>query len=107
METKMPETNQTIKKIDMLRGKVKKDIVNMLQLYGSLKDDLEGKFRSELRQQKGDYNGLEDFYALVMLLKKDSQTVSGIMNLFKRLNDLSKFNVSEIEDNIELEKIFE
>jgi len=103
----MPETNQTIKKIDMLRGKVKKDIVNMLQLYGSLKDDLEGKFRSELRQQKGDYNGLEDFYALVMLLKKDSQTVSGIMNLFKRLNDLSKFNVSEIEDNIELEKIFE
>jgi hypothetical protein len=106
----MPDANQTIKKITGLKEKVKKDLANLLGLYDSLKGEVDRKFRKELKHQKGDYNGLEDFYALVMMIKKDSQTVSGASGLVKRLNDLSGFNISEIEEeveNVELEKIFD
>lgn len=103
----MPDANQTIKKITALKEKIKKDLSGLSNLYGSLKNEIDKKFRDELTHQKGDYSGLEDFYALVMMIKKDTSTASGALNIVKRLNDISKFDVSDIEDNIELEKIFE
>jgi len=103
----MSDANGTIKKISSLREKIIKDVGALSGLYASLKNEIDKRFRDELGKQKGDYSGLEDFYALVMLIKKDANTSSGVSNLLKRFNDLSRFNVSEIEDNIELEKIFE
>jgi len=103
----MPGVNQTIKKISDLRKKVEKDLSSLAGLCGSLKEEVDLKFRAELRHQNGDYKGLEDFYALVMMIKKDNQTVIGMLNLLKRLNNLSGFDVSEIQDNIELGNIFE
>jgi hypothetical protein len=103
----MKSTNQSISKITFLKERIKKELATLTGLYLSLRDEIDSKFKEELRNQKGDYSGLEDFYALVMMIKKDANTSAGALNLIRRLNDVSDFNVSDIQDNIELEKIFE
>ena len=107
----MADLNTSVTKVTALKEKIKKDVSTLISLYSDLKKEIDHKFKEELKLQKGDYNGLEDFYALVMMLKKDTQTSVGVLSLLKRLNDLSGFSISEIEDKIEdtkkLEDLFE
>ena len=101
----MADLNRVIKDITSLKKKIQKDLATLVGKYTELRKEVDDKFNSELAMQKGNYEGLEDFYALVMMTRKDTSSISGVLGLFKRLNDLSGFNISDIEDDIELREI--
>lgn len=101
----MADLNRVIRDITALKKKIQKDLTTLVGKYTELRKDIDDKFNSELALQKGNYEGLEDFYALVMMARKDASSISGVLGLFKRLNDISDFDVSDIEDNMELREI--
>jgi hypothetical protein len=102
----MADLNNIKKQITDLTNKAQSDLSNLLDAYGSMQEDVETRFRTEQREQGGRMDGLEDFYSLNLLVKRNLQTVSNTVGMLKRLRDISGFDISEITD-LEYKKIKE
>jgi len=84
---------------------VEKGLSELLKTYSGLFTEVQSKFRYEVQAQEGSMDGLEDFYALFMRLKKDLMSVNNALVCIKRTGDISKFDISEQPEK-ELDKIF-
>jgi len=103
----MPDLDKIIKDIEAIRKPAILQVKKLNELYASLKEELDRKFKEEFIAQKGDLRGLEDFYSLVVAIKKDVMVIKGTANLIKKLNNLSEYNVSEEDfEEAELNEIF-
>jgi esterase/lipase len=100
----MPNINNIIKESMGKRLQLIKELDSTFKLYANMYEDVQNKFREEVRNNNGSMTGLEDFYTLYMKLKKDLTSIKNAMVCVRRTSDLSEFNVSEEE--LELEKIF-
>ena len=68
---------------------------------------MEEKFREEVREQGGKMDGLEDFYRLNMVVKRNSQIISNTLGMINKVKDISGFNIEEITEDIENKNIKE
>lgn len=87
--------NDLIRDISNIRKRMLKDFDSMVRKYAELTDDMNHRFKDELSFQKGNIHGLEDFFSLVMVLKKNNSQIQNSASLFKRMKDISTFNISE------------
>ena len=106
------DLDKIIKDANKLRKKIAPDLKALDGLYSKLKEEIGDKFKEEFSFQKGDLRGLEDFYSLLMIVKKDTAMIRNVSNMFRRLNDLSDYNVSEekaeeLIEKSELKEIFD
>jgi hypothetical protein len=108
----MLDLDKILKDIEVIRKSILPQLKKLDNLYTKLKEELNDKFKEEYREQRGDLRGLEDFYSLLVAVKKDVMVVKGTTNLIKKLNNLSEYNVSEesieeAKEEAELEEIFD
>lgn len=89
-----------------LTTKSKKDLAAIAKLYQSLSKEIEKRFREELREQHNRMDGLEDFYQLSLLVKKNAQFSVNVLGMLSKLSDISGYDISEeIEKEDNLDKI--
>lgn len=96
----MPNINDKVVKVKNLKKKILKDSENLLQVYGDLSKEINSRFREEFRE-KGSMSGLEDFYMLNNIMKKNLNSVKNICALMKRMQNIGDYEISEIEEKIE------
>ena len=58
----------------------------------------------EIKKQKGKIDGLQDFLQLNQILNRNSQISSAALSTLSRYKDVSDFNISEIEEELEEKK---
>jgi hypothetical protein len=109
----MPDLDYMGKNVIGLTKKIQKDLKELLGLYKKFQGEIETRFREELQEQNGKMDGLEDFYGLNLLLKRNFQNVGNSNTLMSRLKDFSGFDISETDESPkkkeekEVEKILE
>ena len=103
----MADLDKIIKDTNKLRKKIIPDLKLLADMYSKLREEIGDKFKEEFTTQKGDLRGLEDFYSLLMTIKKDTAVIRNVNNVFRRLNDLSDYNISEEIEEKELNEIFD
>jgi Skp family chaperone for outer membrane proteins len=108
----MPNLENMRDEVSNLTKKVQREVRDLLGLYKSFQEEIEARFREELREQDGKMEGLEDFYGLNLLLKRNFQNVGNATTLLSRLKDFSGFDISEeelerIEKKMEIEQELE
>lgn len=103
----MADINKTMKSISTIRGKIVKDLIKMVGMYEEVSSDVQKRFNDEFKTT-GSMNGLEDFYMLNQILKKNAISTKNSLTLLNKMRDISGFNVTEEEvDEEALEEIFE
>jgi hypothetical protein len=103
----MPDNiNRSKKEVTDLTVKTQKDLAILMNAYDRFQSDIEERFREEMREQDGKIDGLEDFYSLNMIVKRNAQMISNSLGMLKRLKDISEFNIEEMTDT-EYKKIKE
>ena len=102
----MPDINKILKTAFVLQKKVQADLENLYGMFESATKDVNGRFRDEYQRNNGNMIGLEDFFMLNTLLKKNSISVRNALNLIRKMRAMDGYNISEeqIEDK-ELEEI--
>lgn len=106
----MSDLNNITSNITALRGKLLGDISSLIRMYGELEDTVRSRFRDEYERNAGSSNGLEDFYMLNSVVKKNHIAVKNAHSIIKRMADLSKYDISETTEEVmdaELEKLLE
>ena len=104
----MPDPNKMRDKIDNLSKKIKQDVGALAAQYGNLSGEVNKRFRDELREQKGKMDGLEDFYQLSILVKRNAQVVNHVLGMLSKVTDISSFDISEeVEKKDEVEELIE
>jgi hypothetical protein len=103
----MSNLDKIKKDASSLSEKVKESIKVLLTTYSQFQISLEEKFREEVREQGGKMEGLEDFYRLNMLVKRNSQIISNALGMINKVKDVSGFDIEEITDTVENNKIKE
>jgi hypothetical protein len=88
-----------MKNVSSHKVKIEKDLESLFKDYRELHETLKGKFREELNYS-GSLEGLGSFSALNNAVSKNLNSVRNAHYLFKKLKDLSVFDVSEIEEDI-------
>ena len=83
------------REVSELTRDVQKQLKELLGLYKSFQDEIEVRFREELREQEGELAGLEDFYGLNLYIRRNTQNVSSALTLLSRMKDISGFDISE------------
>ena len=103
----MVNVNKTMKGISAVKGKIMKDLKIMIGMYEEVSSDVQKRFNNEFKAS-GSMNGLEDFYLLNQILKKNTISTKNSLTLLSKMRDISNFNVIEEEINdAALEEIFE
>lgn len=97
----MPNPNRLRNEISNLTKKVSKDILLLAKHYKNLNKDIESRFRDEVREQNGKIDGLEDFYQLNMLIKRNAQIVSRTHSMLMKLHNIENFQIDIEKDEIE------
>ena len=103
----MPNLDKIKKDASVLSEKVKEAIKVLLTTYSQFQTSLEEKFREEVREQGGKMDGLEDFYRLNMVVKRNSQIISTTLGMFNKIKDVSGFDIEEISEEIDNKNIKE
>lgn len=75
--------------------------------YADLSNEIERRFREELSEQKGNLSGLEDFYQLSLIIKRNFQVTKQVINLFMKMRDISSYNIVEETNTDSNEKVVE
>jgi hypothetical protein len=91
----MSDPNYMRNEVSELTRKIQKQLKELLGMYKNFHDEIETRFREELREQEGELAGLEDFYGLSLSIKRNTQNVGNALTLMSRLKDLSGFDISE------------
>ncbi|MBD3261444.1 MAG: hypothetical protein GF334_07150 [Candidatus Altiarchaeales archaeon] len=101
----MPNLNERKNEINERRRKILKDLQDLSSMSGKLSDDFDARFREEYRETGG-LEGLEDFYTLNQVLKKNAQSAKSAYAILKRMRDMTNYDINEEED-VDLKEIFE
>ena len=103
----MAELNGMLKRADEARNKAL-EAIDALFLYSSkVSSEVASRFRDEYREA-GSTTGLEDFYALNNVLRKNLINAKQARELLRRMKSTEGYDISE-EEIVEqqLEKIFD
>lgn len=102
----MPDLNKTLKTASSLQKKLLEDLVTLNKMYDDAASEINGRFRDEYQRNSGNMNGLEDFFMLNTIVKKNGMSIRNALNLVKRMKNVEGFEISEenLED-AELEEI--
>lgn len=102
----MNDPNKIIQNITALKKRIDKDISQAITKYELLTNEMDIRFREELSYHNGSVKGLEDFFSLILTLKKNNSQIKNAGMILKRMKDISNFNVSEeVDSKKELENI--
>lgn len=91
----MPDVNKIIADVTSIGKRSLKDLRTMVEAYEILVKEVDSTFKEEIRFQDGKSDGLEDFYALLVSIKKNKISIINAMTLIERLKNISDFNISE------------
>ena len=100
----MPDPNKMRNDVMSLADKINRDISSLTKKYKALATEVDKRFRDELRVQSGDMDGLDDFYRLMLIVKKNAQVSQQALFLMSKMVDISKFDISEEVDKRDLTK---
>lgn len=104
----MPDPNKMRDNISALLRKLRRDAGNLSAQYNNLSDEVQKRFRDELREQKGSMDGLEDFYQLSVLVKRNAQISGNVLGMLSKLSDISSFDITEeIDKKDDVEDLIE
>ncbi len=104
----MPDPNKMRDGIDTLSKKIKRDMGALAAQYGGLANEVNRRFRDELREQNGKMDGLEDFYQLTMLVKRNAQVANHVLGMMSKMTDISSYDISEdTEKKDDVEELIE
>lgn len=102
----MPNLNERKNEINELRKKILRDLQELASMSGKLSDDFDARFREEYREVGG-LEGLEDFYMLNQVLKKNAQSANNAHAVLKRMRDMTNYDINEEDvEEAQLEEIF-
>ena len=101
------DIGKSLQEVSAKHKKILSDLEEYTGIYNKVSAEINQRFRDELSKM-GSSSGLEDFYTLNTLLKKNAMNIKNACLLVKRMKDVSGYNISEeqIEEK-QLEKIFE
>jgi hypothetical protein len=103
----MRDLNNIKNEVSISTKKVLEDLKELSKRYSEFQREVDSRFRDELRDQNGKIDGLEDFYGLNLLVKRNCQNISNAYSIISRLKDVSEFNISEIsEEKKQIAEIF-
>lgn len=97
----MPNSNKIISDIVKIEKRMKKDLKDINKFYSILYDDVSDTFKSELMNQNGKIQGLEDFYALLMDVKSNRFKTRNMLQLILKLKDISDYSINSMKEEIE------
>lgn len=93
--------------VSVLAKKIETELKNLTGMYQSFCSEVDSRFQEEFREQKGQMDGLEDFYGLKLIVNRNRQSVNNALGIILRLKDMSDFNISESSEKIEKQKVKE
>jgi hypothetical protein len=93
----MAELSQMFKDAAAMRKRTEKDLAAMLALYTEFSGEVDKRFREEYSDNGGRMEGLEDFFALNNLLKRNLASLKNAFGSLKMVKPLDAFEVSEKE----------
>ena len=102
----MPDLNNMLSKIKNASSEVELNVKKLFVDY----DELFREARRQLSREKADtgsMNGLEDFYRLTQLLKRNRDVISSMMRGVKNLRSIEKYSFIEELDEKPKEKFKE
>lgn len=94
----MSDLNNIKDEVTVATKKVLEDLKVLSRKYLEFQKEIESKFRDELRGQNGKIDGLDDFYSLNLIVKRNSQNISNAFSIVSKLKDVSSFNIDEISE---------
>lgn len=103
----MPDPNKMRDSISSTTKKIKKDMGALAAQYQDLSKEIHRRFRDELREQNGSMDGLEDFYQLSMLVKRNAQVANHMLGMLSKLTDISGYNITEETEKDDVENLIE
>jgi hypothetical protein len=103
----MPDPNKMRDSISTKTNKIRKDMGALSAQYQDLSKEIHRRFREELREQKGSMDGLEDFYQLSMLVKRNAQVANHMLGMLSKLTDISGYNITEETEKDDVERLVE
>lgn len=103
----MPNPNKMRDSISTITHKIRKDMGTLSAQYHDLSGEINKRFREELREQKGSMDGLEDFYQLSVLVKRNAQVANHMLGMLSKLTDISGYNITEEIEKDDVEDLIE
>jgi hypothetical protein len=102
----MADLNRIASDITNARQRILKEMGDLLSMYRELDSSITSRFNTEYRANDGSLTGLEDFYILKNIVRKNNVAVKNAHAILSRMQDVAGFDISEeaIVDK-ELEKI--
>lgn len=94
----MSDLNNIKDEVSVATKKVLEGLKVLSRKYVEFQKEIESKFRDELRGQNGKIDGLDDFYSLNLIVKRNSQNISNAFSIISKLRDVSSFNIDEISE---------
>jgi hypothetical protein len=103
----MADINKTLQEVSVKHKKILSDLEGYMEACEKLSSEINDRFRDEY-SKTGSISGLEDFYALNNIMKKNTMNLKNACVLVKRMRDMSGYNISEEQlEEKQLEKIFD
>lgn len=104
----MADLNNTLNNIRDLRKKVLGDLASLLEMHAKAADDVQERYRMEYQQNGGSVEGLEDFYALNNIMRKNNFNIRNAHALVNRMMNTEGFDISEeVIETKKLDKILQ
>jgi len=94
----MPDLNQIMSNIQKQSKDTEEMIIKLLSQYEDLYREGNRIFASERTASNGSLDGLEDFYRLLQVIKRNRDVVGSIFRGLKNLRPMSEFKF--IEENV-------
>lgn len=91
------EINKAFKDISIKHKKIFKDMEDILKNYINLESELNSRFKTEYSRNNNKIDGLEDFYSLKALVRKNVMLNKSAFGLLSKIRDMSGFDISEEE----------
>jgi len=98
----MADLNRMSSEATDILSDVKGKMHKILEIYAELESDVNNRFREEYSKNDGKIDGLEDFYMLRNVIRKNNIGLKNAFTILSRMQNLKGFDISEeqIEDKM-------
>jgi len=98
----MADLNRMSSEATDILSDVKGKMHKILEIYAELESDVNNRFRDEYTKNDGKIDGLEDFYMLRNVIRKNNIGLKNAFTILSRMQNLKGFDISEeqIEDKM-------
>jgi len=93
----MSDINKMVSDVATLKKKIEKDLSSFMSMYAKMVGELDSRLKDELRES-GSGDGLEDFYALTNIAKRNLMYARNVAAGFNKIKNIDKFEITEIEE---------